>query len=102
MKLLELCEIIDYHPELKEKLFDAVEDRLYFYEEREPESYGQIHDDWEEKYGEWSEIHDSLEELISNWDTEDEDCRLDNLADIGDSILDFHITYGGLSRIKIY
>lgn len=64
-------------------------ERLDFLCDREPESYGMIRDNWEEKV-------DELEDIIALFDDDER-----NLNEIKERIQDYQLIYGGLSRIKI-
>ena len=72
-----------------EDLKQCLLDRITFEELREPDSDGYTHDLWEERIDELSDMYDQLDE--------DEE----NLEDVKDSIRDFQLTYGGLSRLKL-
>ena len=75
----------------KEDLIVCFEDRLDFENDREPESDGMIHDDWDERV---SDLEDIIDQLGS---CEDED----DLKNIIEAIEDFQIVHGGLSRLKV-
>lgn len=100
MKLLEVARQLD-------KLsFDewwllkiCLDDRLCWLEEREPECGGMTYDNWDIKYGEWTEICELCEVIISGLDkNQDVD---EDIEDLGTYIWDFHFAYGGLSRLKL-
>ena len=76
----------------------AMEERLDFLSDREPESDGSVHDLWDEKYSAIEEIIDYLDEYESAENDEEREEAWDSAKE---AIEDYHITYGGLSRIKI-
>lgn len=79
----------------------AIEDRLDWLDDREPESDGQVHDDWQDKRDDMEDILEKLQEL----DDEDEHDR-NEIVDpkwkvVLDDIDSYHFWYKGLSRIII-
>lgn len=74
----------------------AMEERLDFLDDREPESDGMVHDEWEEK-------HDLIEEIIESLESYEEEANemQEHWDAAVDMILEYQACYGGLSRIKI-
>ena len=76
----------------------AMEDRLDFLADREPEYDGEVHDLWDEKY---SAIEEIMDYLTQYEEAEDDEEREDAWTSAQNGIEDYQMTYGGLSRIKI-
>ena len=73
-----------------EYIIDVLESRLSDIEYMEPESDGETHDKWEERYEDLEDIIDDLKEI----ETEDE------LEKIKDRLEDHQFEYGGLKRFR--
>ena len=74
-----------------EALTTCMQDRLDFEYGREPESYGMVHDDWDDRVAD-------LEEIIGRF----EDCETeDDFDEAIELIEDFQMVHGGLSRLKV-
>ena len=78
----------------------TLEDRLDWLEDKEPESYGQVHDDWEDKYNDLQDILDELSELDDDEHDEDEKVE-DKWESVLESIKSYQLYHGGLSRLHI-
>lgn len=72
-------------------LVDCFEDRYNFEQNREPESDGMVHDEWDDRVADLEEIMEALETC------DDEN----DFKEVIELIKDFQIIHGGLSRIKI-
>jgi len=103
MKLLEAARM-----DIKEVtygiLYDvqsAIEERLDFEDGREPESDGQVHDDWQDRCDDLEDILEKLQKL----DDEDEHDRNEIVDPEWKGVLDdidyYQFNHKGLSRIKI-
>lgn len=102
MRLLEAANM-DIKKVTYKNLYDVkyvVEDRLDWLEDREPESYGQTHDDWEDKYNDLQDILDELAELDDDEHNEDEKVE-EKWRSVLDSIKRYQSYHGGLSRLHI-
>ena len=73
--------------------------RREWLEEREPESSGITHDNWDEKYEDWNDLCDLCEEIILLKNS-DQDAT-EEMEDLCDNIWAFHYSYGGISRLKV-
>ena len=73
---------------------EILEDRLDWLYDREPESDGMVHDEWQDKY-------DDLEEIIDMFDDFDTDQSISKWKEIASAIISYQNMYGGLSRIEI-
>lgn len=103
MKLLEATRM-DIREVTYGVLYDiqsAIEDRLAWQEDREPESDGQVHDDWQDKCDDLEDILEKLQEL----DDEDEHDRNEIVDQKWKGVLDdieyYQFNHKGLSRIVI-
>lgn len=93
-KMLEAVDDLSFRNlYLLSPIRDAIEERISWLEDREPESDGAVHDEWEEKI-------DALDEILEEIDNV-ENAVNDLLDDIKELISDYQLTYGGLSRLKI-
>lgn len=80
----------------------SIQERLFWLEIREPESYGMTHDVWEEKYDEFSSIAELSEEIKNSVSEDMSYVEYEELvSDLQMQIEDFQFTYGGLSRLTI-
>jgi hypothetical protein len=103
MKLLEAARM-DIGQVTYGILYDvqsAIEDRLDWLDDREPESDGQVHDDWQDKRDDLEDIAEKMQKL----DDEDEHDRNEIVDPEWKSVLDdidsYHSWHKGLSRIVI-
>ncbi len=103
MKLLEAARM-DINEVTYGILYDvqsAIEDRLDWLDDREPESDGQGHDNWQDKRDDMEDILDKLLLL----DDEDEHGRNEIVdpkwKDVLDDIDSYHSWHKGLSKIVI-
>ena len=102
MKLLEAAKM-DITKVTYKILYDvrvAIEDRLDWLENGEPESDGQTHDDWEDKYNDLQDILDELAELDDDEHNEEENVE-EKWKSVLDSIKSYQLWHGGLSRLHI-
>lgn len=76
----------------------AMEDRLDFLEDREPEYDGEVHDLWDDKYSEISDIVDELEDYECSESAQEREALWNSIRS---NIRSFQSMYGGLSRIKL-
>lgn len=94
MKLLECVENLSYKDlALFDDIYTAIENRISWTEEREPEYDGSVHDEWDDKIealNEMIECIDNIHEVIEEAVTE-----------FKDLVTDYQYTYGGLSRITV-
>ena len=100
MKLLDVAKQLDKITleqwYMVQNCLDARRDWL---EEREPQSDGVTQDNWEMKYDEWTELCELCEHIIMLL-SEEKDAS-EEIDDLSNYILDYHYTYGGISRLKI-
>lgn len=103
MKLLEAArrDIKEVTYGMLYDIQSAIEDRLDWLDDREPESDGQVHDDWQDKRDDMEDILDKLQVL----DDEDEHDR-NEIVDLKwkgvlDDIEYYQFNHKGLSRIVI-
>ena len=75
----------------KDDLIICFEDRLDFENDREPESDGMVHNDWEERVSDLEDIIDQLESCEDEID----------FKNIINAIEYFQMAHGGLSRLKV-
>ena len=76
----------------------ALEMRMDWLNDREPESSGIVYDTWSEKVDDLQEILDYIDNLKESTDlTEQEEL----IADIQDLVNSYQIIHGGLSRLKL-
>ena len=75
----------------KDDLIMCFEDRLDFENDREPESDGMVHDDWDDRV---SDLEDIIDQLGNCDDKTDFKKAIE-------SIEDFQMVHGGLSRLKV-
>ena len=100
MKLLEATKQLDkFTIDLWYLLQICLEARRDWLEEREPESSGMTYDTWEAKYEDWNEICELCGEIISKLSINQD--ASDDIADLAEYILDYHYSYGGISRLRI-
>ncbi len=103
IKLLEAAKmnIEEVTYEILSDVRSAIEDRLDWQKDREPESYGQVYDDWQDKCDDLEDILENLQEL----DDEDEHDRKEIVDPKWKGVLDdieyYQFNHGGLSRIVI-
>lgn len=107
MNFIDLVETIQIDenyrkPEYFEKITDSLEERLSWLEDREPESDGMVHDDWEEKYDELEQLRDAAEEISSMYEDEEDWEEIEEDFDqfCGD-VWSYQSMYGGLKRWKV-
>lgn len=101
MKLLSAVELVKEDYSLIDEIVDCIQNRICWYEDREPESDGEVYDAWDEKKSEFEdclEPFESAQDLINN-DPEANKEEIDEYLEEGcNLIFDFQATYGGLSR----
>ena len=103
MKLLEAArrDIKEVTYGMLYDIQSAIEDRLDWLDDREPESDGQVHDDWQDKRDDMEDILDKLQVL----DDEDEHDRNEIVDPKWKGVLDdieyYQFNHRGLSRIVI-
>lgn len=101
MKLLNAVELVKEDYSLIDEIVDCIQNRISWYEDREPESDGEVYDAWDEKKSEFEdclEPFESAQDLINDDPNANKD-EIDEYLEEGcNSIFDFQATYGGLSR----
>lgn len=101
MKLLEATKELSINDlSLVNKIHDAIESRLFWLEEREPEYDGMVYETWAEKYEEWQDIFDISTELNSDNEKSQEKI-IELIEDLQTQVENFQIVYGGLSKLRI-
>ena len=98
MKLLHAIEVVTADDmKLIESIRDCISERVDWLNEREPESSGMVYDEWSEKESEMSYILDYLENLLNEDKVDADELNAAMLR-----IEDYQMSYGGLSRLKVY
>lgn len=77
-----------------DNLINCIEERIYFEEDREPESDGTVHDNWDDRI---SELNDILDLLVEANDYDDDEAFAEAIG----QIREFQFSYGGLSRLNV-
>lgn len=103
MKLLEAAKM-----DIKEVTYgvlydikDAIEDRLDWLDDREPDSDGQVHDDWEDKRDDLEDILEKLQELDDEDEHDGNEIVDSKWKRVLNSINRYQSWHRGLSRIII-
>ena len=99
MKLLDAIKEINVcNLSRIESIRCALEERIDWLNDREPESCGSVYDAWSEKVDELQDILDNIEELIEETDV---DKKKELIEEIQSDIDMYQLMHGGLSRLKI-
>lgn len=99
MNLLKILSSIPYNDAgTIRKVTSTISARKRWMEDREPDSDGFKHEEWEEKCDELDQIEERLELYF---DIMDDNEKCEEWEEIKAMIFDYQATYGGLSRLYI-
>lgn len=103
MKLIQAIINREWEKNIKDfvnRLSDCLDERISWMEEREPESDGEVHNTWQDKYDELLSIYEELNEIIDADDNSKMEIK-ESVSKICDQIYTYQCVYGGLSRLLI-
>lgn len=99
MKVLEAITILSTNNlTLLSKIQLALEERMDWLNDREPESSGMVYDAWSEKVDDLQEILDNIENLI---DEKEVNAQQELIEEIQSNVDMYQAIHGGLSRLKL-
>ncbi len=90
LKVIKMENAIDYAEDIRL----CLEDRLDWLQDREPEYYGSVYDDWQDK-------SDDMEAIIDMFDDMKDEHDEETFKNIVAEIESYQWTYGGLSRLIV-
>lgn len=100
----------DYEIELMQ-ISDCIEDRISFLEDREPESDGEVYDNWCDKLSALEDIQDLFETYVDDcekcevWYDGHDSIKKEKLKRdieyIYNEVLSYQSSYGGLMRLRV-
>lgn len=79
-------------------VIDSIQDRLDWYDDREPDSYGTVHDNWEEKRDDTETLLEELQDLYDEIEDNPDNFTKEVIAQIQELLKDYQAYTGGLSR----
>ena len=99
MKLLEACELQCTDKGFVLRICECVKDR---FNELGTRQIGYVSPSKEEEYDEWCEITDLAEDIIEKYNQNEVDDELEDIVkELKEKVLDFHMYYKGISRLRI-
>lgn len=99
MKLLYAIKNVEtQHRALLERIHTALELRMDWLNDREPESNGMVYDDWSEKVDDLQEILDCVESLLEETDSDTQTELIEEIQSLTDT---YQAIHGGLSRLTL-
>lgn len=104
MKLIQAIINNEWEKDIKDfvnRLYDCLNERISWMEEREPESDGAVHDTWQDKYDEILSIYEDLNDIIETYNDKEKIEIKESVSKICDQIYTYQCVYGGLSRLLI-
>ena len=79
-------------------VINSIQERLDWYDEREPSSNGTVFDTWQEKRDDTENLLDELQSLYDDLDDDPENFTQDIIKQIQELINDYQQYTGGLKR----
>jgi hypothetical protein len=96
LKLLDVIQLLSVdNLAILDKIQLSLEMRMDWLNDREPESYGLVHDEWDEKVDDLQEIMDYVDELKEETDIEKQKELIDDIKNSADT---YQVMHGGLKR----